>query len=175
MRLVIQRVRGASVVCGDLGHEIARIGRGVVVLVGIGTDDDWADIEYCIRKILKSRLWSDLDDHHKSWSTSVEDNGFEVLLVSQFTLHGNLKKGNKPDFHGAMKSDFSAPLFTCMVEEIKKRYHPDKIQTGNFGHYMHLDILGDGPVTLTVDSSKIELKRSGKMDELLTHGTPQVL
>eukprot|EP00922_Rhytidocystis_sp_ex-Travisia-forbesii_P020338 GHVS01029937.1.p1 GENE.GHVS01029937.1~~GHVS01029937.1.p1 ORF type:complete len:106 (-),score=1.09 GHVS01029937.1:452-769(-) len=103
MRVLLQRVREASVSVN--GEVVGRIGKGLVCLLGIATADTWADAEYAVRKSLKARIWPDTGpvgagEEAKAWHASVVDQKLEVLVVSQFTLFGTLKKGNKPDFHG---------------------------------------------------------------------------
>jgi len=89
----------------------------------------------------------------KTWDSNVVDNGFEILVVSQFTLYGILK-GNKPDFHLAMNPDDAIKLYDEFVNLLKSSYKPEKIQTGKFGEYMHVNLVNDGPVTLIIDSEK---------------------
>ncbi|ELR20188.1 Dtyrosyl-tRNA(Tyr) deacylase [Acanthamoeba castellanii str. Neff] len=147
MRAIIQRVlRGCVRVNGET---ISSIERGFVVLVGITDDDTTKDAEWICRKILGARLWA--DDTGKAWNMSVTQMGYEVLLVSQFTLYGYLK-GNKPDFHKAMGSDRSKAFYEAFVEMVKSKYQADKIQDGQFGAMMEVELVNDGPVTLQIDS-----------------------
>lgn len=153
MRLVIQRVTEASVKRVADGELVGQIDKGLVVLVGIDRYDEWKDAEYCIKKILNIKLWGGDrggDETSPAWSRSVQDMGYEVLLISQFTLFGSVKKGNKPDFHNAMKSTTSKEFFDKFVAETKKIY--GKVQTGEFGSYMDVQIHNDGPVTIFIDS-----------------------
>eukprot|EP00921_Rhytidocystis_pertsovi_P006219 GHVQ01010600.1.p1 GENE.GHVQ01010600.1~~GHVQ01010600.1.p1 ORF type:complete len:157 (+),score=11.31 GHVQ01010600.1:166-636(+) len=133
MRLVLQRVRSASV--SVKGEVVGKIGPGIVCLIGIAVEDTWDDAEYIVRKSLKGRLWS-AENEDINWRRSVMDCKLEVLLVSQFTLFGSFKKGNKPEFRGAMAPKDAEPMFNKIVEHYKTQYDASKIQTGKFGHYM---------------------------------------
>lgn len=89
----------------------------------------------------------------KTWDSNVIDNKYEILVVSQFTLYGVLK-GNKPDFHNALGPEEAIKLYQDFVDLLKKSYAADKIQTGKFGEYMNVQMVGDGPVTILIDSEK---------------------
>ena len=89
----------------------------------------------------------------KTWDSNVVDNGYEIMVVSQFTLYGVLK-GNKPDFHLALNPDEANKLYNEFVDSLKKSYKQDKIQTGKFGEMMAVHLINDGPVTLILDSEK---------------------
>jgi D-aminoacyl-tRNA deacylase len=149
MRVIIQRVNSASVTVQE--KVISKIGKGLLCLVGVGDDDTKEDSEFISRKILNLRLWEDKDG--KRWNKSVMDMKYEVLLVSQFTLYSVLK-GNKPDFHKAMKPELSQEFFDTFVKEMKAKYEP--IQTGEFGAYMNVDLQNDGPITIVIDSRNKE-------------------
>jgi D-aminoacyl-tRNA deacylase len=149
MRVIIQRVNSASVTVQE--KVISKIGKGLLCLVGVGDDDTKEDSEFISRKILNLRLWEDKDG--KRWNKSVMDMKYEVLLVSQFTLYSVLK-GNKPDFHKAMKPELSQEFFETFVKEMKSKY--DSIQTGEFGAYMNVDLQNDGPITIVIDSRNKE-------------------
>jgi len=147
MRVVVQRVlQGCVRVNGEV---ISSIGRGLVVLVGISTDDTSPDAEWLSRKLLGARLWP--NDAGKSWELNVVQCGYEVLLVSQFTLYG-VMKGNKPDFHQAMGSDRSKDFYDAFVEMVRAKYQADKVKVGQFGAFMEVELTNDGPVTLSLDS-----------------------
>ena len=150
VRLVLQRVTSARV---DVdGVTVGEIGKGLLVLGGIcdsdDSDDGKAAIEWAVRKILGTRLWEDAAG--KSWARSVQQEGLEVLLVSQFTLHAVLK-GNKPDFHHAMPPARSRPFWDKFVAAVEKKL-PGKVQQGQFGALMQVHLVNDGPVTITLDS-----------------------
>jgi D-aminoacyl-tRNA deacylase len=163
MRAVVQRVVNASV-CVD-GNLISSIGRGVCVLIGICRDDTSKDADYIVRKILNLRLFDD-ETTGKGWSKSVTNRTFEILCISQFTLHAVLK-GNKLDFHHSMAADQSQQFYEQFIEKLRKAYRPDLIKDGQFGAYMNVSINNDGPVTITLDSRSKDLDndvdgRSGK-------------
>eukprot|EP00920_Eleutheroschizon_duboscqi_P036299 GHVT01087662.1.p2 GENE.GHVT01087662.1~~GHVT01087662.1.p2 ORF type:complete len:180 (+),score=14.63 GHVT01087662.1:352-891(+) len=162
MRLVIQRVDKASVCRADTGELVGSIGRGLLCLLGISRDDHWEDAEYCIRKCLKGRYWADAKDEQKSWHQSVLDLDLEVLIVSQFTLYGNTKKGCKPDFHAAMEPVAAKIFFDRVLNKFKESHKPERISTGDFGQYMKVELVNDGPVTIFVDSAEVQLNRSPK-------------
>ncbi|KAL1933809.1 hypothetical protein VTP01DRAFT_7899 [Rhizomucor pusillus] len=149
MRAVLQRVTRASVTVDD--KVVSSIGKGVCVLVGIGTDDTEKDMDYIINKILNIRVF---DQDGAMWKKGVKDLGLEVLCVSQFTLQGKTQKGNKPDFHMAMKTEDAKAMYTKFLEKMGKAYDPAKIKDGVFGAMMLVDIANDGPVTLQLDSRK---------------------
>lgn len=138
-----------SVTAGD--NVVGAIGPGLHVLLGISRDDDKSDIDYIIKKILSLKLFSDpgSDDGGK-WDKNVRDADLELLVVSQFTLYGNINKGTKPDFSKAMRAEQSEPLFNEFVEKLKKEY--PKVQTGKFGSYMKIDLKLDGPCTILLQS-----------------------
>lgn len=154
MRIVIQRVRYGSVSVG--GEVVGKINKGLVVLFGIHRDDDTSKFDQAVNRLLNLRLWEsnpDLKDpakKTKAWDSSVRDNEYEILVVSQFTLFGVLN-GNKPDFHNAKKADEARVMFDDFVARLRKAYVPERIQTGAFGEYMDVQLANDGPVTLTLE------------------------
>jgi len=154
MRAVVQRVaRGGVTVDGE---DAARtIGRGLVVLVGIGVDDDDGDIEYIARKVYNTKLWPSADGA-KQWARSAKECEYDVLFISQFTLHAELK-GNKPSYHRAASPTTAEPLYDKFIEHVRSNYvsageGKGKIECGKFGAMMDVDIHNDGPVTLILDS-----------------------
>eukprot|EP01102_Stenamoeba_stenopodia_P001422 TRINITY_DN11234_c0_g1_i2.p1 TRINITY_DN11234_c0_g1~~TRINITY_DN11234_c0_g1_i2.p1 ORF type:complete len:216 (+),score=45.24 TRINITY_DN11234_c0_g1_i2:23-649(+) len=153
MRAIIQRVLNAAVVVD--GVEVSSIGKGILVLVGITSTDTKADSSFIARKILSLRLWPSADG--KPWNTSVSDNKYEVLLVSQFTLYATLK-GNKPDFHKAMEPEKAKSFYEAFVKEVKQNYksNPNAVQDGVFGAMMQVKLVNDGPVTITLDSPALQ-------------------
>ena len=148
MRLVIQRVLEGSVLVE--GSPVGSIGPGLLVLVGLTHDDGPDQFQAVARKLVRMRLWH---SEERTWDLSVVQKGYELLLVSQFTLHAVLK-GNKPDFHQAMRSDQALELFNQFVEQVGREYDPSKVQTGAFGQYMNVHLVNDGPVTIHYDSKK---------------------
>ncbi|KAF9246246.1 D-Tyr tRNAtyr deacylase-like domain-containing protein [Melanogaster broomeanus] len=152
MRAVVQRVASASVTVD--GKVISSISRGLMVLVGIGTDDTPADVDILTNKILSLRVFSDATG--AMWKTSVKDIAGEVLCVSQFTLMANTTKGNKPDFHRAMSSGSSRDLYAVFLDKMKQHYVAGRIQDGQFGAMMNVSLTNEGPVTFTLDTRKFE-------------------
>ena len=148
MRLVIQRVSEASVAVE--GQTIARIGKGFLVLIGIGKDDGKAEADRLIKKMLGLRIFEDSDG---KTNLSLEDVGGSLLLVSQFTLYANCKKGNRPSFIEAGDPDRANALYEYIIRECKKL--GPKVQTGKFGAEMEVSLVNDGPFTLVLDSDKL--------------------
>ena len=125
--------------------------------MGIERRDTKDDIEYLARKLVNLKLWS--NESGKPWRKSAKDNGYGVLLVSQFTLHAVLK-GNKPDFHMSMVPDQASTCFDEFVKRVEMEYgKKEAVETGIFGAKMEVDLVNDGPVTLILDSQEIGIKR----------------
>ncbi|KAI9437116.1 D-Tyr tRNAtyr deacylase-like domain-containing protein [Russula earlei] len=152
MRAVVQRVLSASVTVND--EVVSEISRGLMVLVGIGVDDNSADIENLAKKILSLRVFS--NPSGDMWKANVKDIQGEILCVSQFTLMANTSKGNKPDFHRAMSADQSRTMYTSFLQFMGTQYSPEKIKDGKFGAKMNVSLTNEGPVTFTLDSRKFE-------------------
>ena len=133
-----------------------------MVLVGLTHTDTRVDMEYLANKLLKLRLWRDAND--KAWATNLVENDYEILCVSQFTLYHQLK-GTKPDFHDAMENGKARAMYESFLEYLGKQYKPERIWPGAFGQYMNVEIVGDGPVTLVIDSIKDE-KAMKKMENM---------
>ena len=143
MKFVIQRVtRGSVKVEGNI---VGQIGKGLMVLVGLCPTDSEEYIDHVVDKILNIRLFDDAKGSR--WKESVKSLGLELLLVSQFTLY-HILKGNKPDFHSAMEGDKAKDFFDKLVAKTKEKYDEKKVQTGQFGAYMFIDMECDGPVTI---------------------------
>ncbi|KAI0256583.1 D-tyrosyl-tRNA deacylase [Lactifluus subvellereus] len=152
MRAVVQRVLSASVTVDS--ETVSQISRGLMVLVGIGVDDNASDIEILTKKILSLKIFSNSSGN--MWKASVKDVQGEILCVSQFTLMANTSKGNKPDFHRAMSADQSRPLYASFLQYMGTQYSPEKIKDGRFGAMMNVSLTNEGPVTFTLDSRKFE-------------------
>ncbi len=148
MRAVIQRVLSASVKTG--GAEIASIGRGLLVLAGLGTGDTAGEMEYIARKVIGARIFN---DEAGVMNLSVADVGGEVLLVSQFTLYGDLRRGMRPSYSTAMRPDEARDAFERFVG-IFRFIHGDT-KAGVFGADMKVSLVNDGPVTILIDSSRL--------------------
>ena len=146
MKAVIQRVANASVKID--GNLKSSIGQGLLVLLGVGEDDGQEDIAWLVRKISAMRIFDDTDG---VMNLSVIDIGGEVLVVSQFTLMADCRRGNRPSYIKAARHEISIPLYEefcrCMSDAIDK-----PVGTGEFGAYMKVDLLNDGPVTIILDS-----------------------
>ena len=151
MRFIIQRVSSASVTVDE--KIVGQIGKGLLILVGLKQGDTKEEAQYLVNKAVKCRLWENKDG--KAWGAAVPDFDGEILVVSQFTLFGTLKKGNKPDFHLSMKPDEAKALYNDTVEMFKKTYKADKIQTGEFQATMDVKLTNDGPVTLQLDTDEM--------------------
>lgn len=150
MRVLLQRVSRASVTID--GEERSRIGPGLLLLVGIGQDDGPEDVEWIARKVVSLRIF---EDEEGKMNRSVIDTGGEVLAVSQFTLHAQLKKGNRPSFIRAAKPEQAVPLYKNFVAELSARLGKE-VATGEFGAMMEVELVNDGPVTLWIDSRNRE-------------------
>ncbi|WZN66423.1 D-aminoacyl-tRNA deacylase [Chloropicon roscoffensis] len=153
MKAVVQRVLSASVEVD--GKVVSSIDRGLVCLVGLGKSDaaggdgdDAAD--FIARKILNGRLWEN-EEKKKPWDKSVTDLDYEILLVSQFTLHGQFK-GNRPTFHQSLPPGEAKMAYENLVSLLRSRYKPERVKDGVFGAMMRVSLVNDGPVTITLDS-----------------------
>ena len=150
MRAVIQRVAWSSVTIEGTVH--ARIGPGLLVLLGIEDADTGDDIEWLSGKIVNLRVF---DDMAGVMNESVIDKGGEILLISQFTLHASTKKGNRPSYIRASKPDVAIPLYKRMIRQLSTDLGKE-IKTGIFGADMKVELLNDGPVTIVIDSKNKE-------------------
>jgi len=150
MRIVIQRASEASVTVE--GTITGIIGTGLLVLLGIEDADTEEDINWLSNKITNLRIFNDANG---VMNLSVQDVCGDVLLVSQFTLHANTKKGNRPSYIKASKPEIAIPLYEKMILQLEKDLGK-KVQTGIFGADMKVRLLNDGPVTITIDSKNKE-------------------
>lgn len=146
MKLVIQRVREARVIVD--GATTGAIQSGLLVLVGISKPDTQGDADYLVDKLLGLRIFSDQDG---KMNRSVEEAGGSLLLVSQFTLYGDCRRGRRPSFDQAAPPDQALPLWTYFVE--RARRGPVPVETGVFQAAMQVHLVNDGPVTILMDSS----------------------
>lgn len=146
MRAVLQRVSGASVHIG--GAEHARIGRGLLVLLGVEVGDSVAEAEWLCGKIARMRIFPDADGVMNLDITQV---GGEVLLVSQFTLQASTAKGNRPSYIRAARPEEAVPLYQ-RVEHMLTEAIGRPVGTGRFGADMQVELVNDGPVTIVIDS-----------------------
>ena len=154
MRAVVQRVASASVTVLDSGtpRETGRIGAGLLVLLGVETGDGPADVQYIASKIRELRVFQDPADAEKRMNVSVADVAGAVLVVSQFTLAGDCRKGRRPSFDGAAAPEVARPLYENVVNDL--RVSGLTVGTGEFQATMQVALVNDGPVTLLLDSRK---------------------
>jgi D-tyrosyl-tRNA(Tyr) deacylase len=148
MRAVIQRVTDARVHVED--GVTGEIGRGLLVLVGIGRDDGPGDVAYLAGKIRDIRIFE--SDDGKPMDRSVADIGGAVLVVSQFTLYGDVRRGRRPSFDAAAPPDVARALYEDLVREL--RAVPLPVATGEFQAMMRVELVNDGPVTILIDSKR---------------------
>ena len=148
MRVVVQRVTEASVQVGE--QEVSRIGPGLVVLAGVCREDTQQDARFMAGKIAGLRIF---EDQHGKMNLSVLDVGGSVLVVSQFTLYGDCRKGRRPSFVAAAPPEQAEQLYLKLADEIRARGLP--VRTGRFQAMMRVSLVNDGPVTLLLDSAKV--------------------
>ena len=146
MRVLIQRVSESSVVID--GKTKSSIGKGLLILLGIENSDAEEDIEFLTKKIINLRIF---DDENGVMNKSVMDIDGEIMVVSQFTLHASIKKGNRPSYIKAAKPDISIPLYKQFCETLSSIFGKP-VQTGEFGADMKVHLVNDGPVTIWIDS-----------------------
>jgi len=151
MRVIIQKVKEASVSVDN--SKIASIKKGLLVLAGIENEDTQEDIDYLVKKISQLRIFL---DENGVMNLSVQDVDGDVIVVSQFTLHANTKKGNRPSYIRAAKPDFSIPMYEKFVEKMEQ-FLGKKVGTGKFGAMMDVALVNDGPVTIIIDSKQKDL------------------
>ena len=147
MRLVIQRVTGASVSVPAEAYE-SKIGKGLLVLAAFIDDDTDEDLEWCARKLAAMRIF---DDEDGVMNLSVKDVDGEILVVSQFTLYASTVKGNRPSYIKAAKPDVAVPLYEKFMELVEEQ-SGKSVGRGIFGADMKVELVNDGPVTIIVDS-----------------------
>ena len=150
MKVVIQRVSQASVTIDE--KIVAAIQNGLLVLVGIEDTDSQEDIDWLAAKVANIRIFG---DENQVMNLSVKDIGGDVIVVSQFTLHANTKKGNRPSYSKASKPEVAIPLYENFVNTLELELGK-KVQTGVFGADMKVLLLNDGPVTIIMDSKNKE-------------------
>ncbi|MFD2915576.1 D-aminoacyl-tRNA deacylase [Psychroserpens luteus] len=146
MKAVVQRVSKASVIIER--EKVANINSGLLVLLGIVDDDTQEDIKWLSNKISNLRIFSDEDG---IMNTSLLQTQGDAIVVSQFTLHASTKKGNRPSYLLAAKPDVAIPLYEAFVKQLETDLGK-KVQTGQFGADMKVELLNDGPVTIIVDT-----------------------
>lgn len=147
MRAVVQRVRSAAVEVA--GECVAQMAQGLLVLVGVGQSDGPAEVDWLARKLVGLRLFADASGR---FDRSVVEVGGTIGLVSQFTLYGDASRGRRPSFGGAAPPERARPLFDALVVAVAEQGVP--VVTGRFGAAMQVSLVGDGPVTLWLDSGR---------------------
>lgn len=147
MRVVVQRVKRASV---EIDNKVnGKINTGFLVLLGIASTDTKQDVDYLVKKVVNLRIFSDEND---KMNLALRDINGELLIISQFTLYGNCKDGNRPSFIEAARPDVAIPLYEYFIEECKKKV--SVVETGIFGADMKVSLFNDGPVTIIIESKK---------------------
>ena len=150
MRIVIQRVSKASVTIADKVK--SAIGKGYLILLGIEETDSSADVDWLVRKVIGLRVF---DDEQGVMNRSIMDVEGEILVISQFTLFASYKKGNRPSWLRAARHEISVPLYEEFCRKLSQEL--DKpVGTGEFGAYMQVELLNDGPVTICMDTKNKE-------------------
>ena len=149
MRFVIQRVTRAKVTVD--GEVTGEIGDGLAILCGISREDSADDIDYLVSKTVNLRIFRAADDS-SGFDLSVKDIGGGILLISQFTLYANTRKGRRPGFTDAAMPDLAQPLYERVVQEFQ--LEGVNVQTGTFGAMMQVELVNDGPATFIIDSTE---------------------
>ena len=148
MKAVVQRVSEARVRVGD--RVTGEIGRGLLVLVGVGRDDGPVDVKYIAGKIRDLRVFE--GENGKPMDRSIADVGGSLLVVSQFTLYGDVRKGRRPSFDAAAPPAAARGIYEDLVRELRAASLP--VATGEFQAMMHVELVNDGPVTILIDSAR---------------------
>lgn len=157
MRVVIQRVKSSQVEIA--GKVVGKIGQGLNLLVGISAIDTEAELDWMVRKCLELRLFPEDENGSGRWEKSVQEIGGELLVVSQFTLYGDCRKGRRPSFDKSAAPEVAKKLYDRFVEKL--RQSGLKVETGEFGAMMNVAIENDGPVTLLLEREEREDRSRG--------------
>lgn len=148
MRVVVQRVKKSSVSVNK--KVVGKIDNGLMILVGFTYNDNIKDLEYMIKKVLNLRIF---DDENGVMNKSILEVGGRILSISQFTLYADTKKGNRPSYIKALKSDEATILYNRFNELLNQKI---KVETGIFGAEMEVSLINDGPITIILDSEGIK-------------------
>ena len=151
MKAVVQRVKSASVKIPEQKYS-KEIGKGLLVLLGIKKSDTEEDVNFVADKCCNLRIFEDAED---KMNRSVKEVGGEMLIISQFTLYGETAKGNRPSFTNAAKPEEAIPLYEKFVSRVKENLSDEKVKVGIFGAMMDIQLINYGPVTVLVESKKI--------------------
>jgi D-tyrosyl-tRNA(Tyr) deacylase len=151
MRIVLQRVSEASVTIHN--KTISKVGPGMLLLLGIEDADKLEDVEWLVKKVVNLRIF---DDENGVMNRSLLETGGEILVVSQFTLHASTKKGNRPSYIKAARPETAIPLYQKFIETLQTQLST-KVQTGEFGAMMQVQLTNDGPVTIIIDTKNRDL------------------
>ena len=147
MKVVIERSLKSSVLINN--KEERSINKGLVVLLGITNNDKVEDINYLVKKITNLRIF---EDKNNKMNYSVKDINGDILVISQFTLYANTKKGNRPSFENSLKFEEAKKLYDTFIKKLKEEY--GNILTGEFGSDMKVSTINDGPVTIIIDTKE---------------------
>jgi D-aminoacyl-tRNA deacylase len=147
VRLVVQRVKEARVTVHD--EIVGKIGKGLLIFLGVGTEDTEADVDYLAEKVLRLRIFP---DSQGKFNLSLEETGGSVLVVSQFTLWGDCRKGRRPSFSNSAAPSVAEPFYELFIEKIRRK--GITTASGRFQEMMEVQLINDGPVTLLLDSKK---------------------
>lgn len=150
MRTIIQRVKRASVTVNN--KIIASIEKGLLIFIGIEDEDNEQDVNWLCAKIARLRIFA---DEKGLMNISLNEINGGILVVSQFTLHASTKKGNRPSFIKAAKPEVAVPLYNSFIKNLENETG-NKVQTGEFGAYMDISLVNDGPVTIFMDTKNKE-------------------
>ena len=145
MRIVIQRVKSAKVIVGSREHAVIEC--GLLCLVGFCDSDTFVDFEWAVNKIKKIKIFNN--------TSSLEDLGLDLMIVSQFTLFASIKKGTKPSWSKAASPELAEKLYNDFIKTCKK-HGLNRLKTGVFGANMQIDLINDGPLTLVIDTKQKE-------------------
>lgn len=148
MRALVQRVSEGRVFIEKINHS-AEIGKGIVILLGIHNDDKAEDINFVADKCCNLRIFADEND---KMNLSLKEIGGEVLIISQFTLYGDARKGNRPSFTDSARPEKAEEYYKLFIKRIGDNLGMEKVKTGIFGAMMTVKIINDGPVTILVES-----------------------
>lgn len=148
MRAVVQRVKRAEVKVE--GNVTGKIGKGILVFLGVGDDDEIKDLEYLVDKVANLRIFEDAED---KMNLSVLEVGGQALVVSQFTLFGDCRKGKRPSYSSAARPEIARDMYERFMDLLNKKYDIT-VESGIFQAEMEVELINDGPVTLLIDSKK---------------------